>query len=66
MLDGSLPRIKIFFFLLSTCTNEIISTPKIMTFLPTLTSGNEISEHESNPIPQPVYKYLSGSAFLAN
>ena len=31
-----------------------------------LPSGNENSEHESNPIPQTVYTYLSGSAFLAN
>ena len=33
-----------------------------------LPSGNEKFEHESNtiPIPQPVYKYLSGSTFLAN
>ena len=37
-----------------------------MTFLPTRRSGNENSERESNPIPYPVYTYLSGSAFLAN
>ena len=37
-----------------------------MTFLPMLPSSNENSERELNPIPQPVYKYLSGSAFLAH
>ena len=31
---GLSPRIKIFFLLLSTCTNEIKSAPKIMTFFP--------------------------------
>ena len=36
-----------------------------MTFLPMLPSGNENSKRESNPIPKPVYTYLSGSAFLA-
>ena len=37
-----------------------------MALLPTLPSGNENSERTSNLIPQPVYTYLSGSAFLAN
>ena len=36
-----------------------------MTFLPMLPSGNENSEREWNPILQPLYKYLSGSAFSA-
>ena len=31
-----------------------------------LPSGNENSEREPNPIPLPVYKYLSGSAFLVS
>ena len=30
-----------------------------------LPSVNDNSERESNPIPQPVYKYLSGSTFVA-
>ena len=52
---GSIPRIKIFscnysFFLSLLCTDQLISTPKMMTFLPTLPSGNENSERESNPI----------------
>ena len=37
--------------LLSTCTDELISTPKIMTFLPMLSSVNKHSEEESYPIP---------------
>ena len=37
-----------------------------MTFLSMLPSGNENSERESNPILEPLYTYLSGSAFLAN
>ena len=37
-----------------------------MTFLPMLPSGNENSERESNPIPQPLYTYLSGPAYLTN
>ena len=37
-----------------------------MTFLPILPSGNEISERESNPIPQSLYTCLPESAFLAN
>ena len=30
---------------------ELKLTPKIMTFLPTIPSGNENSERESNPTP---------------
>ena len=52
---GPKPRIKISFFLLSICTDELMSTPKTMTFLPTIPSQNENSEHESNPIP---YHYI--------
>ena len=37
-----------------------------MIFLAKLPSGNEFSERESNPIPQPLYTHLSGSALLAN
>ena len=29
-----------------------------------LPSGNENSERESNPMPQPLYMYLSRSAFV--
>ena len=36
-----LPRIKISLFLLLACTDELISTPKIMTFLPLSKFGIE-------------------------
>ena len=45
------PRTKISFFLLSTWTDELISAPKIMPFLPMLPIVNENSERESNPMP---------------
>ena len=48
---GPIPRIKISFILLSIYTDELISTSKVMIFLPTLPSGNEISESESSPVP---------------
>ena len=48
---GPISRIKISFSLLLICTDELISTPKIMTFLPTFPSDNENSEQESNLIP---------------
>ena len=44
------PRIKISFNLFSTCTDEVISTTKIMTFFPMVPSGNENSERESIPM----------------
>ena len=37
--------------LLSICTYELISTPKMITFLPTLPSGKEYSPRESNLMP---------------
>ena len=36
---GSIPKINFSFFLLSICKDELISTPKIKTFLPMLPSG---------------------------
>ena len=50
---GPLTRIKISFPLLSTCQDELISTPKVTTFLPQSKFGIEKSERESNPIPYP-------------
>ena len=50
-LFGPSPRIKKHFLLLSTCADELISAPKIMTFFPVVGSGNENSERESNPMP---------------
>ena len=38
------PRIKVSFPLLSICTDQLISGPKIMTFLLMLPSGTERSE----------------------
>ena len=48
---GPSPRIKISFHLISICTDELISAPKIMTFLPTTPSVSENYERESNPMP---------------
>ena len=53
------------FFLLSIFDDEIISTPKIITFLP-VSLPNEKVVSVSNPIPYPEYLYLSMSAFLVN
>ena len=63
---GPLSRIKISFPLLSMCTDELISAPKIVTFLHTLPSGKEYSPQVLNSIPKPQYEYLSGSAFSVN
>ena len=45
-------------------TDELIS--KMITFLPTLPSCKEYSPRESNPMPQPVYLYLSRLTFLVS
>ena len=52
---GPLPKIKIFFFLLSVFVHELISTPKVITFLPTSIPGYEKCPCPSNPIPYPEY-----------
>ena len=52
------------FFLLSMCAEELISTPKIITFWPNPPPGNEKVDFLSNPIPLSEYPYLSISAFL--
>ena len=49
--DGLLLGIKIYFFLLSICTDDFKLAPKIMAFFSRLQSGNENSERKSNPIP---------------
>ena len=62
---GPIPRIKMSFFLLSIFVDELISTPKIITFLPiSLPIENKV--FLSNPIPYPEYPYLSISSFLVN
>ena len=63
---GPLPRIKVSFFLLSNFVDELISTPKIITFLPVLPEGCEKHPSLSNPIPLLEYPYLSISLFLVN
>ena len=63
---GPSPRINIYFFLLTTCMEELISTPKIITFLPIPPLGNEKVPFLSNPMSYTEYLYLSISAFFAN
>ena len=53
------------FFLLSIFDDELISTPKIVTFLPILLPI-EKDDCLSNPIPYRKYPYLSISAFLVH
>ena len=48
---GLSPRIKISFPVLSICTNELISAPKIIKLFSKLPSVNENSKQESKPIP---------------
>ena len=49
---GPLPRIKKSFFLLSSCTDELIPTPNIITFLLNpLPSDYEKLSRASNPLP---------------
>ena len=64
ILVQDLPRIKMPFFLLSTIVDELISIPKIITFLPVPPIGCEKNPFLSNAIPYPEYLYLSISAFL--
>ena len=53
------------FFLLSIFVDELISTPKIIIFLP-VSLSIEKDHCLSNPIPYPKYLYLSISVFLVN
>ena len=50
---GSLPTIKISFFLLSTNTAKLISAPNITTLLPNPKFGNAKVLRPSNYIPHP-------------
>ena len=53
------------FFLLSIFVDELLSTPKIITFLPiSLPTEKDVSL--SNPILYPEHPYLSMPAFLVN
>ena len=49
---------------LSTWTDELICTPKIIALLPKLPVGCEKTPFPSNPIPYPEYLYLSTSLFF--
>ena len=53
------------FFLLSIFVDELISTPKIITFLPK-SLPNEKDVSLSNPMPYQEYPYLLISAVLVN
>ena len=62
------PRIETFFFFLSTCTDELISTPKILKFRPNPLPNENVS-FLSNPVPYPKYQnqsnyLLETSSFL--
>ena len=64
---GPLRRIMISFFLLAIRTDELISAPNVITFLPTLLPfDSENLPRALNPVPQPECFYLLGSSFLAN
>ena len=62
---GPLPRIKMSFFLLSIFVDQLISTPKIITFLP-VSLPIEKDVFLLNPTPYPEYPYLSISEFLVS
>ena len=49
---GPSPRTRISFFLLSKCTDKLLSTSKITTFWPISPRGNKTSEHTTNLVPQ--------------
>ena len=63
---GPLPRIKMSFFLLSIFDDKLISTPKIITFLPSPQDGCEKNLFLSNPIPYPEYLCRSISICFVN
>ena len=54
-----------YFFLLTIFDDKLISTPKIITFLP-ISSPIEKDAFLSNAVPYPEYPYLSISGFLVN
>ena len=58
-------RFKTLFFLLSACTEELISPPKIITFLPNPLATDE-GPRLSNSIPYPDYLDLPISTLLTN
>ena len=63
---GPSPKTKISFLLLSTCTEELISTRNIIRFLPNPTVANEKVPLISNPMAYLEYLYLLTSAFFTD
>ena len=64
---GPLPQeLKHNFLLLSILVDELISAPKIITFLPVLPLGCEKNPFLSNAIPYPEHLYQTISTFLVN
>ena len=61
---GPSPKIKNSSLQLSMFVDELISTPKAITFLPVPPLGWEKDPCLLNPIPYPEYLYLLRSAFL--
>ena len=53
------PRTKIYFFLLSICNDELLSTQKIIALLPQSKCGKEKSEQQLNSTLYPESKYLT-------
>ena len=64
LVEGLNQELKHFFFLLSTCTEELTSTQKIIALLLHITLATEKVPHLSGPIPYPKYLHLSISAFF--
>ena len=60
-----LSRINIF-LLLSTCTDEVLSAPNIITAFANQLFYNEKAPRTSNEIPHTEYKFVSVSSFLVN
>ena len=60
------PRTKISFKSFSLCIDELLSSPKIIVFLPQSKFASKNSEQELYPIPYPEKKYLSESGFLGD
>ena len=63
---GPAPNIKIYFFLLSTCTEKLMSASNIITSQTNPPKKKKKVSFPSNPIPYPEYLYLLIQAFLVN
>ena len=65
-MDGFHQKLECLFFLLSTCTEELICFPKIIALLPNSPLGCEKAPFSSKQIPYLEYLYFLISAFLVN